>query len=405
MYNRSFGRPASRGNSRFAGRPPQFNRRPAGRFGNKKNQGQTIDISKFVNKAVITEEVVHFVPEHTFADFQIDERLKSNVLKKGYSLPTPIQDKSIPHILRGSDIVGIANTGTGKTAAFLLPLIHKVLQNPKENVLIIAPTRELAIQIEQELKGFTAGLKLYSVCAVGGAPIGAQIRELKFHNNFIIGTPGRLKDLIDRKFINLASFTTLVLDEADRMLDMGFINDIRFVVGLMPKQRHTLFFSATLSTEIERLIHEFLKEPVRISVKTQDTSKNVDQDVVKVKGQDKIEVLHKLLEQEGFHKVLIFGRTKHGVEKLSRLLAQRGIRAESIHGDKTHSNRQRALKMFKENNIQALVATDVAARGLDIPGVSHVINFDIPATYDDYVHRIGRTGRGNMKGKALTFID
>jgi ATP-dependent RNA helicase RhlE len=253
MYNRSFGRPLNRGTSRFGSRPT-YNRRPSGRFGNKKNLGQTIDISKFINKAVITEEVEHFVPEHNFVDFHIDERLKHNIVSKGYSIPTPIQDKSIPHILRGSDIVGIANTGTGKTAAFLIPLIDKVLHVPKENVLIVAPTRELAIQIDQELKAFTKGLKLYSVCAVGGAPIGAQIRELKFHNNFIIGTPGRLKDLIDRKFINLSTFTTLVLDEADRMLDMGFINDIRFVVKLMPKVRHTLFFSATITKEIEGLI-------------------------------------------------------------------------------------------------------------------------------------------------------
>jgi ATP-dependent RNA helicase RhlE len=392
----------------YAGRPPMrrsFSSRPRGRFQNKKKD-QSIDISKFINKAVITEEVEHFVPDHSFNDFHIDERLKANIASKGFTAPSPIQDKSIPHILRGSDIVGIANTGTGKTAAFLIPLIDKVLKNPKEQILIVAPTRELAIQIEEELKLLTKGLKLFSVCCVGGANIGPQIRELRFHNSFIIGTPGRLKDLMDRKFINLAKFNTVVLDEADRMLDMGFINDIRFMVGQMPNPHHTLFFSATLSREIEALIHEFLNEPVRISVKTQDTSKNVDQDVVRIKDPtSKIDVLHDLLTQEEFNKVLIFGRTKHGVEKLSRVLAQRGLKVESIHGDKTHSNRQRALGMFKDNRIQALVATDVAARGLDIPNVSHVINFDVPATYEDYVHRIGRTGRGNKKGKALTFVD
>lgn len=388
------------------GRPPM--RRgfsPRGGTRGRPSRDQKIDISKFINKAIITEEVVHFVPDHAFTDFKIDERLKQNVLAKGFNTPTPIQDKSIPHILRGSDIVGIANTGTGKTAAFLIPLIDKVLKAPQEQIIIVAPTRELAIQIEQELKLLTKGLKIFSVCCVGGANIGAQIRELRYHNSFVIGTPGRLKDLMDRRFINLAKFNTIVLDEADRMLDMGFINDIRLMVSVMPKVRHTLFFSATLSREIEGLISEFLREPVRISVKTQDTSKNVDQDVVRTKGSDKIEILHGLLSQEEFNKVLIFGRTKHGVEKLSKLLAQRGLKVESIHGDKTHSNRQRALAMFKEHKIQALIATDVAARGLDIPGVSHVINFDIPATYDDYVHRIGRTGRGNMKGKALTFVD
>jgi len=367
---------------------------------------QYIDVSKFINKAVITEEVVNFVPEHAFADFKINEQLKKNIEAKGYKAPTPIQDRAIVHVLRGEDVVGIANTGTGKTAAFLVPLINKVLVNPKENILIIVPTRELAIQINQELKGFTKNFKIYSVCCVGGANIRQQISELRFHNNFIIGTPGRLKDLIERKCINLGEFNTVVLDEADRMLDMGFIADMRFVMSRMPKPRHTLFFSATLSREIEVLIKEFLHEPVTISVKTADTPKSVDQDVIRIKqGDAKLEVLHDLLTQSEFKKVLIFGRTKHGVEKLSELLAKRGLKVESIHGNKPHSKRQKALGMFKDNSVQILVATDVAARGLDIAGISHVINYDIPATYDDYVHRIGRTGRGGKKGKALTFVE
>ena len=244
------------------------------------------------------------------------------------------------------------------------------------------------------------------VCCYGGASISQQIRDLKYFNNFIIGTPGRLKDLIDRKMINLARFETIVLDEADRMLDMGFVNDMRFVMGLMPKERQTLFFSATISSEIESLIREFLREPIRISVKTGDTAKNVDQDVVRIqRGSNKIDVLHDLLTKPEFNKVLIFGRTKHGVENISKILTERGIKVESIHGNKNQARRQRALSSFKNNGIQALVATDVAARGLDIDNVSHVINFDIPATYDDYVHRIGRTGRANKKGKALTFLE
>jgi superfamily II DNA/RNA helicase len=249
-------------------------------------------------------------------------------------------------------------------------------------------------------------MKIFSVCCVGGAYIGKQLSELRYVNEFIIGTPGRLKDLIERKAINLKQFTTIVLDEADRMLDMGFVNDMRYLMAGMPKPRHTLFFSATLSPEIERLIGEFLHEPVRISVKTRDTSKNVEQDIVRVsRGLNKIDVLRELLSKEDFQKVLIFGRTKHGVEKLSKALIEKGFKAESIHGDKNHSQRQRALKGFKENVVKILVATDVAARGLDIPDVSHVINFDIPSTYDDYIHRIGRTGRANKKGKALTFVD
>ncbi|MFZ2831981.1 MAG: DEAD/DEAH box helicase [Minisyncoccia bacterium] len=396
----------------FSSRPPlgrTFNASRGGssRGGGKRGsrKGQHIDISKFINKTVITEEAVVFTPEHLFKDFIIDERLKANILAKGYNAPTPIQDRVIPHILHGHDLVGIANTGTGKTAAFLIPFINKVLLNPKEKVIVMAPTRELAQQIEMELKGFVKGFKIFSVCCVGGSAIGRQISDLRYQHNFVIGTPGRIKDLIERKCINLAEFKSVVLDEADRMLDMGFINDMRYMLALMPKERHTLFFSATLSPEIAVLIKDFLKEPVMVSVKTQDTSKNVEQDIVRIKaGEDKLDVLHDLLIQPEFKKVLIFGRTKHGVEKLSVALTKKGFKAQSIHGDKNQGQRQRALDTFKKGLAQILVATDVAARGLDIAGVSHVINFDIPETYDDYVHRIGRTGRAGQKGKALTFI-
>ncbi len=403
------------GGSRFSSGPSRFGGRSSGgrsgggRFSNpnmiRGPQGQLIDISKFVNKAEVKEEVEVYTPTHHFTDFEISEGLKTNIVRKGFVNPSPIQDKSIPVVLTGRDVVGIANTGTGKTAAFLIPLIDKVLKNPKEQVLIMAPTRELAIQIDEEFRNFSKGLKLFSVCCVGGEYIGKQLRELKYFNNFIIGTPGRLKDLIERGRINLATFGSVVLDEADRMLDMGFINDMRYIMNLMPKPRHTLFFSATLSPEIEKLIHEFLNDPVRISVKTRDTSKAVDQDIVRTEGRNKIDVLHDLLRDPEFSKVLIFGRTKHGVEKLGLMLQKLGITVASIHGDKNHAHRQRALRMFKENAVQALIATDVAARGLDIPNVTHVINFDIPQSYEDYVHRIGRTGRGGKTGKALTFID
>ncbi len=368
--------------------------------------GENIHPSKFVNKVVVTEEVAQFVPEHKFENFDIHPKLKEQIVLKGYVLPTPIQDRAIPHILAGQDVVGIANTGTGKTAAFLIPLIHKVVTDRANRVLVIVPTRELALQIEMELKSITRGAGINSVCVVGGANIGPQISKLRMPNSFVIGTPGRLKDLVERGKISLADYSTLVLDEADRMLDMGFINDMRYVVSGMPKVRHTLFFSATLSPVIEKLIMEFLKEPVRISVKTRDTAQNVEQDIVRIApGKTKFDHLHELLKQDEFNKVLVFGRTKHGVEKLMKALGEMGIRAESIHGNKTHGRRQRALGAFKSNQVQVLVATDVAARGLDIPDVSHVINFDIPQTYDDYVHRIGRTGRGDKKGKALTFIE
>ncbi|HEY4715456.1 MAG TPA: DEAD/DEAH box helicase [Candidatus Paceibacterota bacterium] len=414
MFKRTFKRPSHHGGSNNNSNRSAHggHRRPSsgggfknGGRGGGRNFSQRIDVSKFINKAVITEEVTVFKPEHNFIDFKIDDRLKSNILKKGYVTPTPIQDRAIPHALLGSDIVGIANTGTGKTAAFLIPLIDKVIKNPKESVLIVVPTRELAIQIDQEFKGFAPGLKLFSVVCVGGTGLGKQLSELRYHNHFVIGTPGRLKDLIERKSLDLSKFRTVVLDEADRMLDMGFINDMKYMMAKMPKDRHTLFFSATISREIEVLIKDFLRSPVTISVKTGNTPKSVHQDIVRTGGKLKLDVLHDLLISEGFTKVLVFGKTKHGVEKLSKELIHRGFKAESIHGNKPQGKRQTALSLFKTNKCQVLVATDVAARGIDVCDVSHVINYDIPATYDDYIHRIGRTGRAGKRGKALTFVE
>ncbi len=400
--HRAHGRP-QRSHSHSRGPKRSFKRfgGPARRSG----FSQHIDVSRFINKAVITEQTENFVPEHHFTDFAIDPRLKANIIAKGYNLPTPIQDKSIPHILRGSDLVGIANTGTGKTAAFLIPLINKLLTTKNEKVLIVVPTRELAQQIEAELKDFTKNIPLWSVCCVGGANIVSQIRGLARNPSFLIGTPGRLRDLIERGNIKLEQYATVVLDEADRMLDMGFINDMKFMLAKMPPVRHTLFFSATISKEIQSLIQSFLKNPVTISVKTGDTAHQIDQDVVRIpSGKNKIDILHDLLNQDGFDKVLVFSKTKHGAERLAHELSTRGFAATSIHGNKSQSQRQKALSLFKEHHVKVLVATDVAARGLDIAGVSHVINYDIPATYDDYVHRIGRTGRGGKKGRALTFV-
>jgi len=389
--------------SKFKRRGPSgsSNRGPKRGFG-----GERIDPAKFINKAVMAEEVDIFKSEHKFQDFKIDQRLKQIVAARGYKTPTPIQDRVIPYAVSGSDIVGVANTGTGKTAAFLLPLINKIILNPKEQVLIVTPTRELALQIDQEFQSFTKGLRLFSVCCVGGMSIGRQISSLRYKYNVIIGTPGRLKDLIERKMISLSRFNNIVLDEADRMLDMGFINDTRFIMNRMPKERQVLLFSATISHDIDRLIKEFLRDPIRVSVKTRDTAKNVEQDIIRIeRGRTKLDVLNELLNQIEFNKVLIFGRTKHGVERLSKTLSSNGFKVESIHGNKNNSQRQRALGLFKNNSVQVLVATDVAARGLDIADISHVINFDLPATYTDYVHRIGRTGRGDKRGMALTFIE
>ena len=417
----SFGRPA------FAG---QKKRSPGGgqnraRFGNSPSRGfssrhgggassrggskfagqKSIHHSQFIRKADPIVKSAPYVPVNKFEDFKINPVLKNNIVKKGYVIPTPIQDTAIPFVLEGRDVVGVANTGTGKTAAFLIPLLDKIINDPQEKVLIIVPTRELATQINEEFWDFRGNLNIYSVCCVGGVGIYSQISSLRRSCNVVIGTPGRLKDLVDRKVINLAQFRTIVLDEADRMLDMGFVNDMRFIMAKMAQNRQTLLFSATITSEIDKLIKEFLTNPEKISVKTGETARNVEQDIIRVpRGEDKVDSLHNLLLKKEFSKVLIFGRTKHGVEKLSKDLIKRGFKAESIHGDKNQSKRQRALKAFSENHSQILVATDVAARGLDIPNVTHVINFDIPANYEDYIHRIGRTGRANQTGIALTFV-
>lgn len=389
-------------NRRNGGRrkPPHFRKRK--KFAGKR---KGIDVSQFIKKAEGYEKPVAYSNKHTFEDFGLDTRLKVNVAKKGYKNPTPIQDQAIPVVMEGKDVVGIANTGTGKTAAFLLPMLHKVLMDRGQRVLIMAPTRELAFQIEDEFKGFSHDMGIRSVLCIGGTSMNMQIRNLKKKHNFIIGTPGRIKDLLKRKLLHLDTFKSVILDEADRMLDMGFIDDIKYLLGHLPERRHSLFFSATISKEIDSLIQTFLHEPVTISVKTRETSANVDQDVVRVNSnENKIDVLKDLLRKPDFQKVLVFGRTKRGVDKLSRILYKSGLKVESIHGDKTQGRRRRALEAFKKNQVKVLVATDVAARGLDIDNVSHVINYDLPETQEDYVHRIGRTGRGSKTGVALTFV-
>ncbi|MFH1759428.1 MAG: DEAD/DEAH box helicase [Patescibacteria group bacterium] len=390
--------------ARYSTRNP---RRSYGRFGaqNRGRKQTTFDVSLYINKnPIIQEEEAPYVAQHTFADFSLSRELIRHIEKSPYTTPTPIQDQIIPHILEGKDVVGLANTGTGKTAAFLIPLINKVLNNPKESVIILAPTHELVIQIDQELKTLTQGLRIFSAVCVGGVGINSQLRALKRHNHFIIGTPGRTKDLIKRRAILPSRIRTAVLDEADRMLDMGFIGDMREILRLLPKEHHTLFFCATMSNEIEGLIHQFLNDPVKISVKKQDVVKNISQDIVRIGGKDKVDVLASLLLQKEFSKVIVFGRTKRNVEDLNKKLIRRGIKSVSIHGNKSHSQRQQALKLFKNSQTKILVATDVAARGIHVNNVSHVINFDLPATQDDYIHRIGRTGRGEHQGMALTLV-
>ena len=393
---------ASRSGSR---RPAvSHNRGGGGRRGPVKKY---INPSKFINQATPKSEETPYQPEHSFADFAFNRQLASNIVKKGYETLTQIQDQAIPFIMDGKDVIGLANTGTGKTAAFLLPIIeHQTGISLRPSVLILEPTRELAQQVDEQFRDFSQGLGLYSVLVVGGMPIERQIRELKRRPNFIIGTPGRIKDLMNRHIINLENINTLVLDEADRMLDMGFLPDIKLIVSSTPENRQTLLFSATITPDISMIINNFAKEPVTIQARTSETNTHIEQDVIEYRDKGhKIDLLTEMLLKPEYEKVLIFGETKFGVQRLSDHLDNSGIPSIAIHGNKNQSQRARALKQFKDGRVRVMVATDVAARGLDIPNVSHVINFDTPQTYEDYVHRIGRTGRAGAAGYAYTFIE
>jgi len=367
--------------------------------------GENINTSLFIKKAEEFITIEESQPVHSFEDFNLNPILLANVKAKGFIKPTPIQDEAIPHVLGGKDVLGIANTGTGKTAVFAIPLIEKILKNPQERILIMAPTRELALQIKQDIRSFTPGLKVYLSLAIGGAYLREQIQEIKRGPQIIIGTPGRIKDLGERKVIIFDHIDTLVLDEVDRMLDMGFIDDIRSIVDQIPKSRQTLFFSATVNGKIETLIRTFLNNPVKVSVKTQDSSSHVEQNIVRVTRNLKEQKLAELMGSPDFKKVLVFGATHMIVEKLSTALIQKGFRAQGLHGGKPQYKRQQIVKAFREDQINILVATDVAARGLDIADITHVINYDKPNNYEDYCHRIGRTGRGDAKGFALTFVE
>lgn len=380
---------------------------PSGRLSFRgKKPAKSFNPSQMVNTTFEEDGVESYKVLHKFEDFQISEQLKGNIVRKGYTLPTPIQDQAIPYILSGRDVIGMANTGTGKTAAFLIPLIDKVAKNRTERVLIVTPTRELACQINDEFLSFSKGLGIFSVLCIGGTNMFRQRNDLRRQSNFVIGTPGRIKDLVDCRNLVLANFQTVVLDEADRMVDIGFINDIKYFVSLLSKNRQSLFFSATIDGKVQEVLQNFVRNPITISVKRQETVANIAQRTVKVfDNRKKVDQLHDLLIQKDYEKVLIFGRTKWGVQKLSDDLVKRGFKADAIHGNKRQSQRLRTLSKFKNGEIQILLATDVASRGLDIPDVSHVINYDLPDSQDAYIHRIGRTGRANKKGVALTFVD
>lgn len=406
---------ARRGGQRRSYQRPRGGRRPArGHYkhsrrrsgGRGRFQAKAINPDKFINKTPTVRTEESYTPTHTFHDFGFHTHIVDNLAKKGYKNPTRIQDESIPHILAGRDVIGLANTGSGKTASFVLPIIQKLKnQTTKETVLIIVPTRELAQQIQNEFRQFTEGMRLYSTVCVGGLNIRPQIRDLRRNPQVVIGTPGRLKDLINQQELRLNNTTTLVLDEADRMLDMGFLPDITFITNKLSSKRQSLCFGATITPAISKLLDTMLVDPVTVSVRTSETGEHIAQDIIRARTPDeKMKELTNMLAQDHFEKVLIFGQMKHSVQRLADTLTKLGFPAVAIHGNKSQPQRQRALDTFKSGRVNILVATDVAARGLDIPNVSHVINFDQPNTHEEYVHRIGRTGRAGKSGQAYTFV-
>lgn len=365
-----------------------------------------IDIAKYINTDVEEKRKEVYNPKHTFADFGLNDTLVKTLAHRRLSKPTPIQDQTIPLSLQGADVIGLANTGTGKTAAFLLPTITRIAGDyTPQTVLILSPTRELAQQIDKKFRHFASGQKLRSVLVVGGMNIAKQIGEIKRGPQVVIGTPGRVMDLINRRVLRLSQVNTFILDEADRMCDMGFVGDIRKIASELPDDRQTLCFSATMTKDVTSIVKEFMRNPETVALAKNESAKHIHQDVIRVADRNqKADHLTDLLRESEFEKVIIFGETKFGVQRLADRLSASDIPSVAIHGNKSQSQRTRALDDFKRGKSRVLVATDVAARGIDVPNVSHVINYDLPKAYSDYIHRIGRTGRAGKQGKALTFI-
>ncbi|RTL58202.1 MAG: DEAD/DEAH box helicase [Rhodocyclaceae bacterium] len=350
-----------------------------------------------------------------FTDLGLSAGLLRAIGEQGYDTPTPIQAQAIPHVLAGSDLEALAQTGTGKTAAFVLPILQKLTSqtdSPLERVsrnrpraLILVPTRELAAQVQESVRTYGKHVAIRSLAVFGGVGMQPQVTVLRRGVDIVVATPGRLLDHITQRTIDLGAVQTLVLDEADRMLDMGFIRDIRKIIERLPKQRQNLMFSATFAPEVRELAHTVLRNPVLVEVARRNTTiELVTQSVIPVDKDKKRELLLHLFENHGWHQTLVFTRTKHGADALSRKLDQAGIRSAAIHGDKTQGARTRALADFKSGKLAALVATDIAARGIDIDQLPRVINFELPNVPEDYVHRIGRTGRAGSEGEALSLV-
>lgn len=346
----------------------------------------------------------------TFKALGLNDSILKAVAAKGYETPSPIQEKAIPEILKGHDVLASAQTGTGKTAGFTLPMLHIISgqdfdRKRKIKALILTPTRELAAQIQENVRDYSRHIDVKSTVIFGGVNQNPQVKALRAGVDVLIATPGRLLDLKNQGLLSIADIEFLVLDEADRMLDMGFIHDIKKVLKMIPAKRQTLLFSATFSKEIKKLAHEFMNNPVQVESAPQNTAaETVTQIVHPVNRTDKARVIVKLVQDGDWSQVLVFTRTKHKANRIAEKLSKSGITSAAIHGDKSQGSRTKALAGFKQGTVRVLVATDIAARGLDIPLLPHVVNFELPNVPEDYVHRIGRTGRAGASGEAISLV-
>ncbi len=373
----------------------------------KKHTAKGLTPDSFIRKADPAEATA-YMADRLIQELPVHDSIISNLRKKGYEKPTEIQDKTLEAILEGRNLIGLAQTGTGKTGAFLIPLVHNLLRKDSSgHVLVISPTRELALQTDSEFRSIAHGLKLFSTCLIGGTSVRRDIENLRKPGHIIIGTPGRLTDMVRQGALDLRRFTVLVLDEFDRLLDMGFAPDVNRLAGGMNRRSQTVLFSATEDRSQKKIIDELVENPYIVKVRTGNVSAdNIEQEIVTVKdGEKKMEILLEMVRNDSFEKVLVFADTKRGVSRICRDLKRGGVTADEIHGDKSQNYRVKALESFRNRKIKVLVATDVAARGLDISHVSHVINFQQPRDMESYIHRIGRTGRAGAAGRAITFVN
>lgn len=389
---------------------PKSDRNPSNRRPQRSNNNSkksTLNPNLLIQEAT-PEPINKAIIETKFSEMDLHEGIKVNIAKMGFENPTEIQDKSFENLVNGENLIGIANTGTGKTGAFLIPIIENLLRSDQKfQSLIIVPTRELALQVYDEFKKLSEGLKLRANCFIGGTNVEKDLRSLNNKFDFIIGTPGRLLDLKNRGGLKLGNYEVLVLDEFDKMLDMGFIKDIREIINAMRQRKQTLLFSATKDPKQQTIVNEIVKNPFVVEISSGDkSSKNVNQDIIKVQeGQDKYQLLLDLLKDEKFDKVILFTETKHLANRISKKLNGSGVKSDQIHGNKSQNYRINALDKFKSGAVRVLVATDVAARGIDVSDVALVINYQMPKDFDTYIHRVGRTGRAGKTGMAYTFVD